>query len=517
MNLQVGITELRPEWEIILDQIGLSYKVVEANSGLNPEDCAAIIISGSGSKLNPKSINEYLQNGGTLLCEADSAADFLNIKTIRTYIKYFYSKDDPEFPDLPVCDLYNFCETASGSTGMSTQKNEKIVMPFYKGAGKGFVFPTGFAAQILNTKIKRKNFYSPWSKKETTERVAKISKGAIKQYLQAALENLFHHRNLPFVNLWHFPDGVDNIFGFRVDTDFAGEEELTGLYEVCRKHHIPAVWFVETSSAGNKLEVFKKFERQEIALHCREHKVFKKYQEMQEDIDKGLKGLSPIAPNIQGYAAPFGQWDKTLGNVLNEQGFNYSSEFGFSCDSLPFFPFLDNKFSNTLQIPIHPVSPGRLFWSGHQDNEILDYYFRIIDKKLSLYEPIILYTHPGEKRFEIFDKIFDKINSLQIGLLTFNDYTNWWRRRNSTEFIPRLNSDKVVISTGNKDNSIWKRIVLPNKEVYLSPLSDNENIYSKKIASSKFTIDYEEKLPKLKSTTLRMLWHNYLFYRRNIL
>lgn len=515
MNLQAGITELKPEWEIILKQIGPPYSVVDTESNINVEDYAVVIISAKVRKKSKDKLREYINNGGTILSDAVNVSGLFKLKTEFQYIKYLYSKNDDVFYDLPACDLFSNCYIPKNSNSLVNQNGGNVVLSIEQGRGKAIIFPSGFTAQILDTHIKRKNFYSEWGHKETDERVAKISKGAIKHYVQSALENLYKHRNLPFVNLWHFPNGEKNIFGFRVDTDFGSKDDLKELYNVCKKNNINATWFVETLSGVERLDEFIRFKNQEIALHCYRHKIFKSYSDNFSDISKGLNILKRIGQDVKGYAAPFGEWNNNLCKALGDKKFNYSSEFAYAYDALPLFPYCDDNLSGVLQVPIHPVSPGRLYWGGHDDNGIFNYYNKIIDEKLNLYDPLFLYTHPAEKRFSIFDKIFSKINSLNIPSITFNNYAEWWKKRNSTKFMSTFEDGKININAGQADNSIWKRIVFTNGEVFLSQLNDNLNVKMKKIDLPKYDPCLEDKLKSIKTTTLRMLWHDYLFrYRK---
>ncbi len=91
---------------------------------------------------------------------------------------------------------------------------------------------------MISSKVKRKNFYTEYGNVETNERVAQVSKGAIVHLIKNALENLYHHRNLPFINLWQFPNGKKSIFSFRVDTDFGTYDQLSQLNKLFQENNI---------------------------------------------------------------------------------------------------------------------------------------------------------------------------------------------------------------------------------------------------------------------------------------
>ena len=46
-------------------------------------------------------------------------------------------------------------------------------------------------------------------------------------------------------SLFPFPNEKQSIFNFRIDTDFASEEEIDSVYQLCLDHDISATWFVD--------------------------------------------------------------------------------------------------------------------------------------------------------------------------------------------------------------------------------------------------------------------------------
>ncbi len=229
----------------------------------------------------------------------------------------------------------------------------------------------------------------------------------------------------------------------------------------------------------------------------------------------GIEKLKNINPSPIGYVAPFGEWNEELNQSLEELDFKYSSEFSYAYDSFPFYPFAKNSISKVLQIPIHPLSFGRLKWSGHNDDGMLCYFLNIIEQKLSLQEPIILYTHPGEKRLNILDKIFKKINSLNIPILTFSDFYDWWIKRASLKWEAELIDGEIKIKTESNENIFWLRTFYPNKEIYLAPLNGND-LKVMKIENANSKVEYKISPNEMRKTSLRMIRHDMLFkYRKS--
>ena len=234
-----------------------------------------------------------------------------------------------------------------------------------------------------------------------------------------------------------------------------------------------------------------------------------------ENIKLGIEELKKINVVPTGFAAPFGEWNEELNQSLEELNFKYSSEFSYAYDCFPLYPEVKNSFSKVLQLPIHPLSFGRLRWGGHDDEAMLNYFINIIEQKLTLQEPVILYTHPGEERLNILNEIFRKINIFNIPILTFNDFYDWWIKRTSLKWNAELIDDNISINRNSEENIFWVRTFYPNKEVYLAPLISND-LKVEKIENAKIKIDYKVSPNEIRKTTSRMLRHDILFKYRKL-
>ncbi len=67
ISLKVGIFPNNPGWEIILNQEGISYKIISENSDLTPENFAVIILSNTIIEKQKPKILSYLENEGSIL------------------------------------------------------------------------------------------------------------------------------------------------------------------------------------------------------------------------------------------------------------------------------------------------------------------------------------------------------------------------------------------------------------------------------------------------------------------
>ena len=386
MRLTTGITHLFPEWEIVLQQIGLPYKIVSLQKSNNLiSQFSVIIVTEKGIQSEKDILLHYIKSGGSILIEADIAEWLFNIDIVLVFVRTIESDYGPIFNGV----LPGFIQTklflSRKADLLETGSGKKLVQNYTSGKGKALILPGGFSKTILDTKIKRRNF-STSAENLPSERVARISKHTIREVIQKSLENLHFVRQLPFISLSPFPNGKRSIFNLRIDTDFASEKEIESFYQLCLKHEISATWFVETKSAKNRMKQFTRMHNQEIGLHCYNHKVAHNYSINQSDIKTGIKILNKANIPFCGYAAPYGEWNISLAKAMEEADFTYSSEFTLDYDNLPFYPYLNSRFSSVLQVPIHPICLGRLKNAHHnEDNKLLYKCYSGEDRSQSTY------------------------------------------------------------------------------------------------------------------------------------
>jgi len=508
LELTVGITELQPYWSIILNQIGVPYQEINIDAPINPGKYAALILSSSPNKNQIEHILQFLKEGGGVLTEANYSARLLKSDLKEATIKYLYSVSNDIFSNIPLCDLESNCEVSSDAGFLPNQDGIKTTAIRNYQKGQVVILPSNFCKSILyHETIIRKNFPAI-TKRFPSERISRVSTGSVRQIIQRALMHLFNSRQLPFVQLWFFPDGAKNIFAFRVDTDAASKSDIERLYQLCKKNDISATWFLDTKSHENWIDFFAKMEKQEISYHCYKHVIHADSYANHVDMEKGLSLLKKSGFKPRGYAAPMGEWDFRLGHLIQESGFEYSSEFGCAYDDLPFFPYLGTNFSTVLQVPIHPICTRTLFLARHNEEQMLEYYIRIMDQKLCLNEPIIFYDHPIHGHYGIFGQVFKEVNEREIPNTTLFDYQLWWRKRHSTQWQANYNDGNFEIHSSNGDPSIWIKVTQPDKQEFLMPIHNpEEQIPLKNLlppAQNLFTYDPQ----KLRRRKLLALWRD---------
>ena len=473
LELKIGITDNNPQWLLVLKQIGVIFEVINPDTVIDPKKYAVVIVC---SKHNHQSqeVMDFLNGGGSILTEANTARAIFNVPTKKITIKYLQPENSLPFEQIPICDLQIKSEIAVNSSYLRNQDGIDTVCINKSQSGNLIILPSGFTDVLKSYKIKRKNFQPQGGRDYPSERISAITKGAIRRIIEKAIQYLFHERKLPFVHLWNFPDGKTNIFCFRIDTDFALQDEVINLYELCKKREIPATWFVETKTKENWINLFGTLENQEISYHCYRHRIFKDYNSNYNDFTKGLSILKKADIKPIGYAAPYGEWTPILGNVIQDLGFEYSSEFGLSYDDLPFQPIINNSASAVYQIPIHPVSIRKLIITKHNEEQILQYYMKRVDEKIILGDPIIFYHHPSHKHLNIFSKIFKNIHEENIPVITMGDYSSWWRKRSEFNWEANYINNQLHVKSKLVDTSMWIKIDYPDGKESLKPVNSEK-------------------------------------------
>jgi len=457
MNLRIGLTDNKPGWQILLKQEGVSYEIISCLDVVKYSDFSALIVNGFNSLKQCDNILDYVKSGGAVLVDSEMSSELLNANMKKCRIKYLIPEKNSNYSAVGLVDIYQNGFIPRDGDIISLDSGLKIKI---KRIEKGIVLilPFNVNKAILDISTSRRKFYPPAGGELPSERIAKISKGEVRRIVRISLEYLHHIQGLPFVQLWYYPKGNKSIFAFRVDTDFCKRKNALELYKICKKNEIPGSWFVETKTSMRWLADFKKMQNQEIGLHCYRHRVFKDYNNNRKNLEKGQKILEKYEINPIGFVSPYGEWNYNLGNAIEDANFQYSSEFSLSYDDLPFYPYLGDRFSKVLQIPIHPISVGRLRRAHFTDEEMWQYYKNVIVQKIKLCEPIIFYHHPSHKKFDIFDRIFKFINEHSIKKFDFAGLSSWWEKRNEVKFNAILENEKIVIKSNNFSSDFWLRI-----------------------------------------------------------
>ena len=486
MRLTVGITQLLPEWEIVIQQIGVSFEIISPKEPISADQFSAIIITRKEAMPEKDVLLHYLNSGGSILTEADVAEWLFNIGTMPAFVNTIEPIKDPIFSGV----LPGFIQTKlflpRRGDVLESESGRKLVQIHTSGKGTAIILPGGFSKIILDTGVRRRNFPTR-APLLPSERITRKSKHTIREVIQRSLEHLHFVRQLPFLSLSPFPDEKQSIFNFRIDTDSATEEEIDSLYKLCLNQNSSATWFVETKSARDRIGQFARMQNQEIGLHCYRHKVSRNYSFNKLNIEKGCRTLKIANIPFCGYAAPYGEWNIHLAKAIEEAGFIYSSEFTLDYDNLPFYPYLRNRFSSVLQIPIHPISTGRLRNARHMEDDIRNYFKEVIKERIEHNLPLFIYDHPSSVNLNVLNWLLQYVNKKGISTISLKDYAHWWKKRMEIKWSAYFGTGRISIKWRHPNHSVSVLLKKSPKESVLIKTKNVINLYNLKWQKKKLS------------------------------
>jgi hypothetical protein len=189
-----------------------------------------------------------------------------------------------------------------------------------------------------------------------------------------------------------------------------------------------------------------------------------------QNILKALSLLNANGLHSKGAAAPYGTWNPAMASVFEHIGAGFSSEFGLDYDNLPFFPYVNGKFSPVLQLPIHPICVGSMRRVGYSAEDMKKYFLQLVDAKLTDREPLCLYHHPTHHHLDLFADVFKYIRSKKIDNYSYSEYASWWRTRSEIHWTHDFHSGKNEVKAECSDGNagIHWHIVFPSGQESIS-------------------------------------------------
>ncbi len=501
VDLRTGVLGLNYGWITILQQEGISFSEIKDVNNLISNKSPILIIGEFYDTAGKEKLLEYVNSGGMLLVSGKVWKQVFQNKTTKSYCSYLMPQPNSYFSSAGLTNIDHSIE-------YPTQNNlvfdkSLYIYKFDYGDGTILIYPFDINKLMLTSKSTRRNFY--YSGNELpSEVVCAVSKSGVRKIMCLCLEYLWNQKDLPFIQQWYFPERTKSLFCFRIDTDFCTKTQAKNLYNLCKKFEIPATWFIETSSITMLKEVYSNFKNQEMAFHGNRHLVFKTKTENLENIRIGLRKLKDVGINdISGFAGPFGEWNESLGESL-ENNFSYSSEFSYDYDNLPSYPIVNGIKSNVIQIPIHPVSVGRLKRSHYSLEEMKNYYDQLIDDKVNNNEPVILYYHPGNDAIEVVKFIFNKITSMKLQKMFMSDFADYWKTRINNIPVYKF-SNSILTGHNNVQDNQYIHIKLNGKHTLEIA---NKYIELKKLKFKQKKISF---IPNDIKKLRQFSWRHYLY------
>src|SRR5262249_46960298 len=149
--------------------------------------------------------------------------------------------------------------------------------------------------------------------------------------------------------------------------------------------------------------------------HGHHHVVYRDADANRRNLERAHELLVDVGIEPVGFAAPHGRWNAGLDAALEELGYLYSSDFQLGYDDRPFFPWVGDRFSTVLQVPIHPVCEGLFVEAGADHGlQIADYLAGVVRSKIEAREPAFVYGHP-ERRLARFPEVLETLGRVIAG------------------------------------------------------------------------------------------------------
>lgn len=431
-------------WKILCEQEKTPYKVTSL------PDCPVTVFDG----LTPDWFEDYLKNGGIAVV-TDCYPGLLPF--VIDYIGDV-SIENVDFSDLgsTLTRVQCLAHVFGGSGFGKIQIHENRVIKagitqdefpavIYKSYGKGGCYYTGLPMPRLVTALGDTLRVST-TISDFSERVASVDRHHVLKAMRELLIMAFHQLGLPYVYLGYFPNAFQSAFTFRIDIDGVFGDNLLQISKSALENGIILTFFVNKSLCINDGDLIQQIDQDhEIGNHADIHNLFSDYDLNYRNIldcRAWLKNLG-MDDNLS-YSAPRGMWNPSLHKALDDLGFLYTSDFGVGISGFPFYPYINEKRSRTLQIPVNPFSSERAaVWRMEKENNYIDQYFiaesflKIVEDNYLQEYPIMLYSHPeklGPMAGYVFKKLDQKISELNIWRTTLTQFANWWDQRDKTNY-----------------------------------------------------------------------------------
>src|SRR3989344_2045513 len=466
--MRIGLLKKEYGWERVLNQEKASWEIVNFN---HIHDYSIFILNSLNiSKDEIDKIKSYLKEGGALLTSTFALNKIMDHKKkiFKVYIKSLKG-NGKLFRNIDKVNIYNYGYKIRNS-------NNSLVYTLRFGKGFVIALPFDLNSLMLDERSKKIYFSSPYAIPK--ENVSIVSKGNLRRLIVNCFYYLCSLKKIPYIHLWYYPNNYESVFCYRVDLDVFNRREIDNVIDVVKKNNVNLTWFLSVINNKDHFNGIKNLYKinQSLQSHSYEHKVFSSLSNNYNNILKSNKFISKVACQPVGFASPFGHWNKSLGMALEKLNYKYSSEFSLGYDDMPYYPFLNNRESKVMQLPIYPICIGSLAVRLYSKDKMKNYFYYLISMQYNKQMPLFLYDHPngGIGAYpDVFDFVLKSIKKLDNVLITdMTHFFEWWKKREEKKFKAYFVGKKLKIKTNNKDKKIYLRIVLPDYKEARIPLKN---------------------------------------------
>ncbi len=479
MNQYIGIVKGKPGWIQILEQEGLFYKPFEKG-----DEPAVLIVD---EYKDEPDVIEFLREGGCVLTDTKTLARIDERRGKNITVHYIVPDSSDFLENVDIIDIYtkgyHIRENGFGKI------NNKIPAVVCSPQGRGTIIalPFDVSKSMLDPRSTMKFFYHT-NGKFPAEHVSTVSKAEVRRLVVNTIRYLFKRQSINYIHKWYYPAGKRNAFTFRIDTDTPAIKEIMNCYRIAEKHKLLFTFFIFTWPIERSITKLRAMTDQEIAVHCYEHKAFKNPEKLYNNFITARNQLQNAGFDVSGLAVPYGSWSKLIGGVTEEIGFAYSSDFSYSYDDLPSYPFLDDGFSKVLQIPVHPITPASLLYVKNDSASIKAYYEDLIKKKLRNDDPLFLYGHSSVIAHapEILEHIITLIREKgDIWTGTYKQFYDWWKQREAVDISCSIRDSQLQFKNVKNKKGQYVRIITPQEDEALVKLENTIELRNVKFEKGK--------------------------------
>jgi hypothetical protein len=288
-----------------------------------------------------------------------------------------------------------------------------------------------FAALVDNRGDPRAWQVGRWT---LTERVGRVAKGSLRRTLLDRLRQAVTKAGGVWARLAPYPFPYRSAFNFRADLDEPVAADYARFARARRPLADCSTHFVSTAAYGDQPWVLDDLLRFDTQSHGHYHVIYRDAEANRRNIDRAHQILREAGFDLVGFAAPHGRWNVGLDDVLEGFGYLYSSDFQLGHDDFPFFPWRGDRFSQVLQVPIHPICEGLFLDAGVGDSRVIaDHLVEVVRARIDAGEPAFVYGHP-ERRLARFPEILAALAQAVSGdallwRVTLTEFARWWRWR----------------------------------------------------------------------------------------
>lgn len=280
------------------------------------------------------------------------------------------------------------------------------------------------------------------------ERVSRFDKASLRSAVIGWIRNEVIHHGGVWVRLALYPFPYRSAFNFRADLDEPYPNDYFAFAKARKPIDDCSTHFVSTAAYADDRNVLDDLRGVDTQSHGHFHVVYRSESENRANLVRAHDILWRFGFAIEAFAAPEGRWNPGLDRVVEELRYQYSSDFSLGYDDLPFYPWLGGRFSNVLQVPVHPICEGLFLDAGCEDSSLIsDHLLATLEAKVSRREPAFLYGHP-ERRLGRFPEVVSAIASAvgqleRVWRVTLGEFARWWkwRERRTWSLLPKAGGE----------------------------------------------------------------------------